>query len=170
MITIKTTRLIIREVSEEDFPYLLAIYTCRENMEFISSGKFDWTMEELKQKYNRMNEDYRKGYGIFVAEKEDDHTIIGEAGLFNTFDDPATLELGYIVDRNYWRKGFGHEISEALIKYAFDQLGIEKVVARMYADNLGSVSLSEKVGMKQTETGTTPAGKVFYRYDLLKEE
>jgi len=170
MITINTTRLIIREVSEEDFPFLLAIYTCRENMEYISSGKFDWTMEELKSKYNRMNEGYRKGYGIFVVERKDDHAIIGEAGLFNTFDDPAVLELGYIVDRKYWRKGFGHEICHALIKYAFDQLGIEKVVARMYADNMGSVSLSEKTGMKKTETGYTPDGKIFYRYDLDKED
>lgn len=49
--SIKTERLLIREVADDDFDQLLDIYNCRENMQFISNGKYDWSLGELKEKY-----------------------------------------------------------------------------------------------------------------------
>lgn len=169
MISLETSRLFIREVREEDFLSLLAIYTCRANMAYISTGKYDWTEVELKEKYNRINDNYRKGYGLFVVEEKQNKITIGEAGLFNSFQNQKILELGYIIDNAYWRKGFGFEVCNALIRYAFDQLETVKIVARMYAENIGSVSLSEKIGMKKVETGQTSEGKTYYRYELDKQ-
>lgn len=168
MIIIETTRLTIREVSETDFPPLLAIYTCRENMRYVSGGKYDWTEVELKEKYASLNRNYGKGYGVFAVEHREERKVIGEAGLFDSFDDPQTLELGYILDQAYWRRGLGYEICQALIRYAFEELQVTTVVARMYAGNTASVSLSEKAGMRRVETGQTGDGKLFYRYELVK--
>ncbi|MCD7976772.1 MAG: GNAT family N-acetyltransferase [Tannerellaceae bacterium] len=163
----ETQRLIIREVREEDFPALLSIYTQPETMKYISSGKYDWTMEELRAKYDRINTHYAQGFGIFAVQLADQSTVIGEAGLFNSFDNPAILELGYILDRNYWHQGYGKEICQELIRYCKEELETEKVVARMYAENEASVRLSEATGMTRIETGTTPQGKTFYTYEIV---
>jgi len=166
MIRFKTKRLLARDVEEKDYIFLLSIYSQKENMKYISSGKYDWTLTELKEKYQIANKDYSTGIGIFIVQMKDSGIIIGEAGLFNSFNDPLILELGYIIDSDFWRQGFGSEICSGLIKYAFNTLGAHKVVARMYADNIGSVRLSEKLGMQRTESGETQTGAIFYRYEL----
>lgn len=163
---IQTSRLIIREMQEGNFPALHSIYIQPETMKYISSGRYDWTMEELQNKYAAINKDYPQGFGIFVVQLKNTPIVIGEAGLFNSFNNPAILELGYILDQHYWHQGYGKEVCTGLIRYCREQLHTEKVIARMYADNTASVRLSEATSMIRTETGTTPEGKIFYMYEI----
>ncbi|MDH6357108.1 GNAT family N-acetyltransferase [Parabacteroides sp. PF5-9] len=166
MISIETPRLFLREINEDDLPHLLAIYTQKENMRYVSNGKYNWTLEELREKYNRINKEYCEQIGIFVVVLKENGTLIGEGGLFNSFDDNSILELGYIIDTVYWNQGFGSEICRGLIHYSFNRLKTRKVVARMYADNLASVRLCEKMGMTKVESGQTEEGHIYYRYEL----
>lgn len=170
MIRFKTKRLIIRDVEEKDYLFLLSLYNQQENMKYISSGKYDWTFDELKSKYESVNKDYPSGIGLFIAEIKSTSFIIGEAGIFNSFNDLSVLELGYIIDSDFWRQGFGTEICSGLIRYGFDILQADKIIARMYAENTGSVRLSEKLDMKRVETGKTENGQLFYRYEITKDQ
>jgi len=169
MIRFKTKRLLARDVEEKDYIFLLSIYSEKENMKYISCGRYDWTLSQLKEKYQTANADYSSGFGIFTVQTKDSGMIIGEAGLFNSFDDASILELGYIIDSDFWRQGFGTEICAALIKYAFNTLKTQKVVAQMYADNVASIRLSEKLGMQRTASGETETGQTFYRYELKND-
>lgn len=170
MIRIETNRLIIRDVEESDFDILLPIYNKKENMQFISSGRYDWNKTELIEKYQKINKDYAKGSGIFVAEEKKTKTIIGEAGLFNSHNDPKILEVGYIIDITFQKKGFGSEICTALIHYSFTKLGVKEIIARMYANNKASVHLSEKVGMNRITAGYTSDLKAYYVYSIKKKK
>lgn len=148
---IRTKNLLIRPIYSLDIEALLSIYSKEDNMRYISSGKYDWTLEELKQKYEKINgEGYLNGYGLFSVVVSDNQ-IIGEAGLFNSFGNKDVLELGYILDKRYWNQGYGTEICEGLIDYSFNVLGVEKLVARMYPDNIGSIKICEKLKFKKAD-------------------
>jgi len=166
MIRFKTKRLIIRDIEEKDLMFLLSIYTEKQNMRYISSGKYDWTLNELKEKYKAINKDYCNGFGIFTVEIKGNGIIIGEAGLFNSFGNSDILELGYIIDQDFWKQGFGTELCKGLIHYAFTTLKVQKVVARMYTENSASVRLSEKAGMTRTESGITDNYKTYIQYEI----
>jgi len=166
MIRFQTYRLIIRDIQTEDLDSLLAIYRRQENMKFISDGRCDWSKEQLTGKYEKCNVNYASGFGIFTVCLKDTDTVIGEAGLFDSFDATNKLESGYILDSAYWRQGFGKEICNGLIQYCFNNLRIETVVSRMYAENDRSVKLSEKCGMKRVNTGETTDGRTFYEYEI----
>ena len=169
MTIIETDRLRIRFIVDEDIQVLLKIYNKSENMQYISSGKFAWTDLELIEKYKKANKDYASGIGVFAVELKENKQIIGEAGLFNSFANPEKLELGYIIDSLFWKKGFGQEICKGLIDYAFSKLQAKKLVARMYAENINSVELSKKCGMKETEDGIAENGKKFFVFEIKKE-
>ncbi|MCD8177854.1 MAG: GNAT family N-acetyltransferase [Tannerellaceae bacterium] len=160
----------IRKVLPDDLDAMHVIYTQPDNMKFISSGRSDWTREEILKKYEESNRNYDRGFGLYVVEHLLSGQVIGEAGIFNSFRDLKILELGYIIDRQWWGRGYGTQICQALIDYCFNTLGANKVVARMYAGNTGSVKVSEKTGMKRVEEGTTPDGRSFYRYEIEKQE
>lgn len=166
MIRFKTARLTIRDIKPSDLDTLLHFHKQKVNMRFISDGKYDWTLDELEAKYKKQNKDYAMGLGAFVAELTDTGEIIGEAGLFNSFNDPQIVELGYIIDSSFWRKGYGQEICQGLIDYGFGKLGVKRLVARMYADNTASVMLSEICDMTLTHKGRAENGQVVFRYEI----
>ncbi len=101
MNVIETERLYIKHISKSDICQLHKIYNKTENMQFISTGKSDWTINELEDKYNKTNVNYKLGFGVFAIESKEINKIIGEVGLFNSFNDLSKLELGYIIDSKY---------------------------------------------------------------------
>jgi len=167
MTRFQTDRLLIRDITTEDLDSLLKLYQKKGNMKFISDGRYLWSKEQLADKYEKCNRNYHLGFGVFTVILKQTNTIIGEAGLFEIFGDCMKLEAGYILDSKYWKHGFGTEICTELINYSFNKLGIKTLICRMYAENYGSVKLSEKCGMKRVKTGETKDGRTFYEYEIL---
>ncbi len=163
---IQTNRLLIREIYLNDIDCLLEIYQDFENLRFIPNSNINWTREKLKEKYHKINQDYKNGFGIFAVQIKDNGKIIGEAGLFNSFQDLNHLELGYILDKKFWRKGYGSEICNSLIDYGFNTLNLEKITARMFRQNLASIRLSEKCGMKLIHQEQVDKVKDFCEYEI----
>ena len=67
-------------------------------------------------------------------------------------DDPAVSELGYRLVRRYWRQGLASEASRALLRYAFDTVGQNRVIAQTMAVNRGSRGVMEAIGMRYVRT------------------
>jgi [ribosomal protein S5]-alanine N-acetyltransferase len=57
--------------------------------------------------------------------------------------------LGYGVAREHWGRGIASEAAQAVTDYAFAELGVEKVAARVDPRNLASVRVLEKLGMQR---------------------
>ena len=56
-------------------------------------------------------------------------------------------ELGYELDRHYWRRGFATEAAGAMLRFAFTELALHRVWASCIADNVGSSGVMERIGM-----------------------
>jgi len=68
---------------------------------------------------------------------------------------PARTEaqLGYVFDPAYGGHGYATEAVTAVVGHAFDQLGVRRITAGCFADNLASVRILEKVGMRREQHG-----------------
>jgi [ribosomal protein S5]-alanine N-acetyltransferase len=166
-IRFETERLLIRDIENEDMASLLKVYNKKENMRYVSNGSYRWTFEQLAEKYERLNNNYVSGFGVFVVEEKNSGEIIGEAGLFDSFGIQSKLELGYIIDSKHWANGYGYEICMGLINYCFNDLRINSVIARMFSKNIASVKLSEKCGMKRINEGLTDKNEECFEYEIL---
>ncbi len=134
-------------------------------MRFVSNGKFNWTKSEIVSKYEKTNINYNKGIGIFAIELIKSELIIGEVGLFDSFNDFSKLELGYVIDSEFQNRGYGKEVCVGLLKYAKEKLNTKTIVARMYSKNLQSIKLSESCGMIMVSSDFTENQEVFYTYE-----
>jgi len=54
--------------------------------------------------------------------------------------------LGYWIAEEFWGKGF---VTEAITRHAFDNLGLIRVFARVFANNTGSIRVLEKAGYER---------------------
>ena len=58
-------------------------------------------------------------------------------------------ELGYILNKSYWGQGYTTEACHIMLKLAFNDLGLDKVIATCDVSNVGSYRVMEKLGMRR---------------------
>ena len=84
---------------------------------------------------------------VFVIETKIGKRAIGVIGLHRIDWLNRNATTGTVIGEGRLRnKGYATEAKMLLLKYAFDTLGLHKVIARVYADNLASIRYSEKCG------------------------
>ncbi len=66
--------------------------------------------------------------------------------------DAHRWELGYVLARSNWGKGYMTEAVKGLVHWAFQQPAIFRVWAVCDVDNLASARVMEKAGMKREGT------------------
>jgi ribosomal-protein-alanine N-acetyltransferase len=162
---IHSKRLIIRTAIDADFSSLLSFYNKKENMQFIQSGKHDWTLKDLQDKWEKMH--LSKHIGLRTVVLKDNNTIIGEAGLLQIpKKDEAFIEIGYMIDRVYWNNGFGFEIANSLVQYAKDEMQLKELKAGVNSKNIASIKILEKCDFKLFNKINTKNGGIYLLYRL----
>jgi RimJ/RimL family protein N-acetyltransferase len=61
--------------------------------------------------------------------------------------------LGYLVDPAHHGRGYATELVRAALDLAFGDLGLRRVTAGCFADNIGSWRVMEKAGMRREQHG-----------------
>lgn len=89
------------------------------------------------------------GFGPLAVVEKKTGTLIGYCGLF-VFPDingRPEIELGYRLVRSAWGQGFATEAAVAVRDYAFDTLGVERLVSLIDPANAASTAVARKLGM-----------------------
>jgi ribosomal-protein-alanine N-acetyltransferase len=143
---IETDRLLIRPWEPGDEPAFREMAGDPEMMRYISSGT-PWSEERIAEFFTRQ-ERHLTTRGICLGALVERATgrTIGIAGLqpMRVGDD---IEIGWWVAKDLWGQGLGTEAGAACLRYAWDVLGLRRVVAVAYPENRPSTRIMEKIGM-----------------------
>ena len=96
---------------------------------------------------------------VYALVERDTGNLVGHV-IFHRFDDDSVFELGWVLSRSSWGRGYALEISRALIQHAFCVLGLSKIVVETVPDNVGAKKVIEKLGMRR-ESATTEGLEVW---------
>jgi ribosomal-protein-alanine N-acetyltransferase len=92
---------------------------------------------------------YSKGipasWGIVLKEE---NKLIGTGGYqwWSVADSKA--EVGYVISKSYWNKGYMTEALEEILRFGFEQMELVRIEAKCFVQNTASVRVMEKCGMK----------------------
>jgi ribosomal-protein-alanine N-acetyltransferase len=146
-----TKRLAFYPFSQGDLAALTELHADLEVMRYLSPDGQLWTPEVLQSKLNGfVAEHARRGHSKWKVCLHDG-TFIGRAG-FSVFPSTNELELGIILKRAYWGKGYATECGRGLIDWVFWETPAQCVIAFAHVDNLASRRVLEKLGMEDRET------------------
>jgi RimJ/RimL family protein N-acetyltransferase len=84
----------------------------------------------------------------FAVELKETGQLIGDCGL-KTEEDGQQAEIGFTLSREHQGKGYAFEAVSRLLDYAFDELGLHRIVAIADQENARSVALLERLGMRR---------------------
>lgn len=95
--------------------------------------------------------------------------LVGVSGLTDV--DGELAELGFWIGRPYWSRGYATEAGRQTLRFAFDELGLQRVFARPMDRNGPSRRVVQKLGFdfQQIETHESPKwtqNEKFARYEI----
>ncbi len=151
---LETERLLLRRFTLADLDNLFDLDSDPEVMRFVGGTPTprDLIEHEFLPAYLRY---YQSGdrYGFWATIEKSTGTFLGWFH-FRPLEgaSPDVPELGFRLRTAAWGQGYATEGSRALIRKGFTELGVERVVASTFADNLASRRVMEKAGLTLVRT------------------
>jgi len=165
-----TSRFTFRHFREDDVDALFKIFGDPEVMRFSVQGPAP--KSKLPRWLALRIEDYAAGrpsqYAVIDRETE---ILLGFCGLlpFKDPDGETEYEIGFRYRPSCWNQGIGTEAALGTLKFVFKSFEVPTIVAVVERENIGSVRLLEKIGMRYVRDTLYHEIPVM-RYQLSREE
>lgn len=170
MTRLTTERLVLRPFTEADTEPFAAINADPEVMRYIGKGT-PQTLEQTREAVDRMVRQWdEQGWGILAVDLAETGELIGFAALAVPRFLPEILpvvEVGWRIGRSHWGKGYAPEAAREAIRFAFEDLDMDRLVSCIHSENAASVRVAEKLGMTlERETVVPKLGVPCSVYEL----
>ena len=150
--TLNTERLVLRAFTEADLDAYAAMSADAEVMRHIGAGgpvgrDVAWRQMALFAGHWAL-----RGYGMWAVEERASGALVGRAGFLNPEGWPAN-ELGWLLARPYWGRGYAHEAARAARRHGREvQRLTGRLISLIRADNVRSLALASRLGARLEET------------------
>jgi [ribosomal protein S5]-alanine N-acetyltransferase len=147
-IIFKSNRLYVRYFKPSD---LETIYKYRND---IRCSKYqtwaDTSLNELKAFiYELRNKKIGKDWIQLAIIRSEDDLHLGD--IYLNFDE-SSISIGYTIDADFHRQGYGYEILFELLKYLKDNFKQKSILAKVFIPNIASINLLHKLKFKRVGT------------------
>jgi RimJ/RimL family protein N-acetyltransferase len=147
---IHTPRLCLRPLREEHREPFAAMNADPVVMEFFPRT---YSRQESDASFHRIQKHWSQhGFGLWAVDAQGQ--FAGILGLwhvrFQASFTPA-VEVGYRLMPNFWKQGIATEAGAAALRYGFERLDLQEVVAYTVPANQRSRRVMEKLGMQYSE-------------------
>lgn len=166
---LETERLILRELTDDDFADL---YEILSDADIMQHYPYTFDEDRVKKWIKRNIERYHNdGFGLWAVILKENGKMIGDCGItMQKINGELLPEIGYHIHKAYQKKGYATEGAAECINYAFDKLGFDKVYSYMKYTNIPSARVAEKNGMKFVMEYPDPDNTVTKVYSISREE
>ncbi|MEM9385555.1 MAG: GNAT family N-acetyltransferase [Pseudomonadota bacterium] len=162
-IVLRTPRLLMRQWREEDRAVVIAM---GENQQVMAHYPSTLTPEQSRAVWQRLFDGIAaRGWGLWATERVDTGELVGFVGItpprHRTPYDPC-IEIGWRLLPAHWGQGFATEAAQGALRFGFEELALEEILAWTTLGNKRSQAVMERLGMardRQTfEHPAIPAG------------
>jgi ribosomal-protein-alanine N-acetyltransferase len=171
---IETDRLLLREFRMQDHPAIHSYASDKQVTLHTSWGPndFDTTGTVLQQWLSDQEHWPRRSIPLGI-ELRSEGALIGSTGFSSI--EGGTGIFGFVLHRHYWDSGIATEACQALVRFGFEELALHRVVAECFVEQVVSMRIFEKLGMRREAHFRKNALKAgewrdTYLFALLKEE
>ena len=143
-----TSRLVVRLLRKADFPSFHLMQSNPNVMQYttgkaMTEAENEADLNDVISKYSLPNNDF----WVWAIVTQSNQKMIGTCAIVPT-ESEGEMEIGYRLLESEWGKGYGKEITIALISFALENIRMERLVAIVDKENQASVRILEQSSLK----------------------
>jgi ribosomal-protein-alanine N-acetyltransferase len=145
--TLRTDRLLLRELTGADTDALFAIHSDVDAMRWFGSDPITdrHQVRQLIDMFAAWRREPNPGTRWGIVERHSS-TLLGTVGLFRWNRAWRNCIVGYELGRFAWGHGYMREALTAVLDYGFAEMQLHRVQAEIHPDNAASIRLVERLG------------------------
>lgn len=105
-------------------------------------------------------------YFIRRGDGAEQDTLVGIGGYKGQPGADGTVEIGYSIVAQFQRQGYASEAATGLVRYAFGDARVRRVIAETLPDGLASMAVLRRCGFEPVSDGADPGVR---RFELRRE-
>lgn len=146
---LESKRFILREVKEKDYLQIYEIYSDKDTVKYQQMGTME-TMEQAQKSVQAFLRGFenKKFIRWCIATREQDD-VVGLITLHSFNEWNSQGEIGFMLNKAYWRQNVMGEVGEEVLKFAFQVMGLNRIEASVHPENIASIKLCGKLGFKK---------------------
>lgn len=163
-----TERLICRPFRESDAEDMLRNWVSDPDIQNEYGEPVYSDIAQVRELLREYTAGEKSRYRWAVIERSGGENI-GQIAFCKLWEDCRTAEIEYCIGKRFWGRGYAGEALGGLIRYVFENTGLERLEAYHRAENAKSGRVLEKSLMHKTDTvqrfvreGVEPEGEICY--------
>ncbi|HEX2628717.1 MAG TPA: GNAT family N-acetyltransferase [Chitinophagaceae bacterium] len=168
MIIFETERLVIRQLTEDDFEDFFRLHGDADVMKYIRPAK---SREEAMTFLQQIIADYANlpGLGRWAMYSKTDPSFSGSFAVIPV-QKSEDIQIGYLMAKEHWGKGYASEAALGGLRYVFNELKRDRVAGITFPENIASQKVLLKHGFAFEKTIVEDDGVELNLYMLNKDE
>ena len=146
---LSTRDLHLRPSKLSDAEAMFAMLCDAESMKYWSSPPVAHLDDALKILGEDLESDAKGNSLCWAVTLKGHDEMIGKCILFQFSHSNHRAEIGFILNRSYWRQGLMYQALQAVIEFAFTTLKLHRIGADVDPENAGSLGVLEKLGFER---------------------
>ncbi|MBT2372166.1 GNAT family N-acetyltransferase [Pseudomonas fluorescens] len=148
-----TSRLILRQPTEDDVASVFAIYGDPATNRYNPAGPLAdrHQAKSMLERWLQHWDEHEFGQWVITSQDSPD-CVIGFGGItLHGYNEVQRINLGYRFAVSAWGKGYATELARAALAYGFADLDQPHVYAVVRPGHQASINVLEKIGMQRID-------------------
>lgn len=146
----QTSRLLLRPFQPSDVEELYQLNLDWECIKYTGDEPFK-SIDEAEKFIENYKHYEKYGFGRWSVLLKETNEFLGWCGLKYS-PDLDEFDIGFRFHRKHWGKGYATEAAEFCLNLGFEEFMMQEIVGRVMPENIASIKVLEKLGMKYKET------------------
>lgn len=167
--TIETTRLVLREIQEDDFD---ALYQVLADSDIMQHYPYTFDEERVRKWIVGNQERYEIfGFGLWAVTLKETGQMIGDCGLsMQLINGKIRPEIGYHIRKDCQHKGYAREAARAVRDWTFGNTPFQTIYSYMKQSNVASAATAISNGMRKVSEFIDEEQDVTTVYAISRKE
>lgn len=146
---LETDRLHLVEVNKEHAQGLFDNFSNPAVVQYYGMDPMT-ELAQAEKLVERFKNSFLTGHSMrWAIIRKEDNRFVGTIGLNNLSKGMKRAEIGFEMHPDFWRSGITSEALKAVLYYSFTEMGLHRMGAVTFMDNVASIKLLEKHGFEQ---------------------
>jgi RimJ/RimL family protein N-acetyltransferase len=145
-----TERLILREFKPSDWPDILAYQSDPLYLRYYAwADRTPEAVQDFVQGFLAQQQERPRLKFQLAVVLQSSQQLIGNCGIRMKSADAHEGDVGYELSSKHWGHGYATEAARAMVAFGFTELKLHRIWSWCVAENVGSVHVLQKLGMRQ---------------------